>query len=617
MSNVTRVKPQVTRKSKFPVHVILFGAGFCTLYFNPSFQDPFSAPKFWILMILASWMTGYLLTFRNYNLINSNAKRGLYLTISFISLLLLSTFNTDLKYTALFGEYLRRNGFITYLCFGILLISSMLYFKLEDYKLLVRYSYLIIIFLLTYGLMQLNGKDFVTWNNPYNSIISTVGNPNFAAAIFAIITLISLGPVFMSDFPLRYRIISAVIYLLSIYTILKSDARQGLIAIAIGSIFYFTVWLYSWKKRLGILAIGSSSVLSILAILGMLQEGPLKNLLYKESVSVRGYYWRAGISMLKDQPALGIGVDRYGSFFKEFREVQYPIKYGFDITSTNAHNVPIQIFATSGLFVGLLYLLVNIFILFMIFQALRKSNGNSRLIIASISSAWLAYQAQSVISIDNIGVAIWGWVLGGIILALSTDLIYKSNHPSDSNKSIKNSLNKLSQPLISGILVISTCVFVSVLIKGETNMLQTRLRFNPSVEANKIPLQEFANKTINTPLIDPTYKIMSASYLVNTGYINEGISALNKVLEEDPRNQDVLGLLAVYSQQLGNIEQAINFRLSIAKIDPWNAENYFQLGKIYRDLGNHQKMVEYLNKIESFAGMLDIANQAKLELVVK
>jgi tetratricopeptide (TPR) repeat protein len=148
-------------------------------------------------------------------------------------------------------------------------------------------------------------------------------------------------------------------------------------------------------------------------------------------------------------------------------------------------------------------------------------------------------------------------------------------------------------------------------------MLQTRLRFNPSVEANKIPLQEFANKTINTPLIDPTYKIMSASYLVNTGYINEGISALNKVLEEDPRNQDVLGLLAVYSQQLGNIEQAINFRLSIAKIDPWNAENYFQLGKIYRDLGNHQKMVEYLNKIESFAGMLDIANQAKLELVVK
>jgi hypothetical protein len=42
-----------------------------------------------------------------------------------------------------------------------------------------------------YGLMQINGNDFVAWNNPYNSMIATLGNPNFASSLLALIALIS------------------------------------------------------------------------------------------------------------------------------------------------------------------------------------------------------------------------------------------------------------------------------------------------------------------------------------------------------------------------------------------------------------------------------------------
>jgi citrate lyase subunit beta/citryl-CoA lyase len=35
-----------------------------------------------------------------------------------------------------------------------------------------------------------------------------------------------------------------------------------------------------------------------ISILGMLQIGPLKDVLYKGSVSIRGYYWRAGLEMI-------------------------------------------------------------------------------------------------------------------------------------------------------------------------------------------------------------------------------------------------------------------------------------------------------------------------------
>ena len=568
-------------------------------------------------MILASWLIGYLLSFKQYSFLSIDIKRMILLVGIFLIFTILAALNSDFRYTALFGEHLRRNGSLTYFCFGVLFVTSLLYFKLEDYKILIKYSYLIILLLLTYGLLQLNGKDFVTWNNPYNSIISTVGNPNFAAAIFAIITLIAFGPIFMTNFSIWYRILSALIFLLSIFTIFQSDARQGLIAIGIGSFFYINVWLYSKQKIMGIITSIFAVAVTITGISGMLQHGPLAGLLYKDSVSVRGFYWRAAFEMFKDNPMFGVGVDRYGSYFKEFREVEYTIRYGFDITSTNAHNVPLQLFATSGFFVGILYLLINAYILFMIFRALRKSHGNTRLIIASISSAWLAYQAQSIISIDNIGVAVWGWILGGVIVALSNEVILDFEDSNQMSKSSPTQWNSLSQPLISGALVIGTIVLVSVLLKAESNMLQTRVRFNPAVEANRIPLQEFANKTIETPLVDPTYKIMSASYLVNTGFVNEGITVLNSVLDKDSRNQDVLGLLAVYSQQLGNVDEAIDYRKRIEKLDPWNAQNYFELGKLYRDSGDVSNMLYYLDKIDSFAGALDIANQAKIELVIK
>ena len=66
--------------------------------------------------------------------------------------------------------------------------------------------------------------------------------------------------------------------------------------------------------------------------------------------------------MFLSSPLTGIGIDRYGAYFKEFRETQYSLNYGFDLTSSNAHNVPIQLFATGGIFVGGFYILILLFI---------------------------------------------------------------------------------------------------------------------------------------------------------------------------------------------------------------------------------------------------------------
>jgi O-antigen ligase len=125
--------------------------------------------------------------------------------------------------------------------------------------------------------------------------------------------------------------------------------------------------------------------------------------------------------MFRENLWFGVGLDSYGSFFKQYREVEYPLKYGYSLTSSNAHNVFIQNFATGGLFLGISYLLLTAFIFWRGLKSLKHFHGDERFFRSVFFIAWLAFQGQSLISIDNIGISIWGWVLGAIVVGLSTE----------------------------------------------------------------------------------------------------------------------------------------------------------------------------------------------------
>jgi O-antigen ligase len=163
-----------------------------------------------------------------------------------------------------------------------------------------------------------------------------------------------------------------------------------------------SLFFYLRNRNFGFFVIIVSTILSVLALLGMLQKGPLAQFLYKTSVTIRGYYWDAGVSMFLSNPFTGIGMDSYGLYFKEFRNPEYPLLYGFEITSSNAHNIYIQLFATAGIFVGLIYLLLNLYIFRQGVLLVLSLDSEKQKIALILLSAWVGFQAQSIISIDNI-----------------------------------------------------------------------------------------------------------------------------------------------------------------------------------------------------------------------
>jgi hypothetical protein len=418
----------------------------------------------------------------------------------------------------------------------------------------------------------------------------------------------------MSEIGSHYKFFSAAATPALLFLIYKSQSRQGLIAYLLGVSIFLIIYLFGKQRNLGILALLSGVVAVILSLLGMLQIGPLQNLLYKPSVSVRGYYWRAAIEMFKDNPVFGVGIDRYGAYFKQYREVGYPLSYGFEITSSNAHNTFLQFFATGGILLGTSYLLLNLYILKRAIISLKNFTGSNKMFIAGIFSSWIAFHAQSLISIDNVGISIWGWVLGSSIIGLS---ISNSVDLADDRKVFsgkKNEIN-LQRVIVSGSTFALAALLISFLYRAESNTYFGKANFNLQDAATRIAFQNQQLKIIQTPLIDPTYSISAAMDLIQAGFIDEGLLATEKIHTNDFRNLEAINVLAITYQSTSQFEKAIYYRLKMAKLDPWNAANFLELGKLYKIQGNIVGSKEMLDKIISIAPNHPVAVQAKIDLV--
>jgi len=608
-----KVKHLSKSAEESPVRWIFGGLAAITLYFQTNLSDPFNSPKLWIVLIVAAWLVGYIVSFRNIVFTNKELKLTFYLSAFFILFSLIATAFTDFKYIAFFGETQRRNGFFAYISLAIILLATSIFIRLFNVKRLFITVYFIATTSAAYAFMQTTGKDFVKWSNPYNEIIGTVGNPNFAAAVMAILGVLMFSVIFIKDFSIYYRIYAGILTLCLLGLIYRSNARQGLLSYALGIGIFLVVWIYGRNKRLGVIAAGSGLVVFIIAVLAMLQIGPLEKYLYKPSVSIRGYYWRAGIEMLKHHPLFGVGMDRYGAYFKQYREVGYPLNYGFDITSSNAHNTFIQLFATGGIFLGATYLVLNAYILRRAVVGLKNLTGDNRLLLAGIFSAWIAFHAQSLVSIDNIGISIWGWVLGGSIIGLSMS----SNSSSTEDKSyflIRGDQINLARVLVSTASAVIPLIIIVVLYRGEVNTQIASVNYNFQDSSTRPTYKELQNRAVSSKLIDPTYALRSGVNLFLAGFTDDGLAVIKRIHANDPRNLDAINSLAITSEQLNLISDGIFYREKMAKLDPWNAANYLALGKDYKSQGDLVKSKIMLNKILSFASNNPIAEQAKTEL---
>lgn len=600
MPIVQKIIPSTSKIS----YAYLLGIPLITIFFSQNLNDPFNVPKQIILIVISTIL--FVEVLLKYYLSPIKRKSPEFIIFLVISLFcgsqIITLVATDNLSQSFFGETSRRNGLVTYLGFSILMIYGFRIFSHLNATVLYKMLVFTAIPVVVYGLVQITGNDFVEWNNPYNNAITTLGNPNFTSAFLAMCFVGCFVLLFIKSISLILKLLAVFISACSLVIILASESRQGLYAIVIALAFYLNVNLYLQKSKLRVLIYFSSLIMALLSIFGMLQKGPFASILYKDSVSVRGYYWRAGIEMFFNNPLTGVGLDQYGIFYRQFKELEYVNKFGYELTSTDAHNTFIQIFATSGFLAGISYLLLIILIYLSGYKYFKKNtNKNEQNIMLGLLTIFTAFQAQSLISISNLGISAWGWSIGGVIFGIFYHSEVNTENLSSKNnlQSARKSQVNLFKPIIQVFLMVPVMLLSIYIYRSEADMFLLRGIANPSLPDNKIAVQEYSNKVFLNPFSDLYLKIRSALFLGDMGLMEEGYSKMLALEKSYPDNYEVLWSLAIYQEKLGDIEKTIKTRLKISEIDPYNTKNYLLLLNLYKLQNDTMKMQEMVRRIIS------------------
>jgi hypothetical protein len=397
----------------------MLGSAFISIFVLwGSVTDPVNVTKLLALGGVAGAAAAIVISFGLSRLWQAH-KIALILLLIFIATVINSVIQSAAPmYQLIYGAYGRNTGLVTYLLLSLLFVSAA---ALSSNSSFIKISYALLaagVINALYSLWVTLFGDFIGWTNPYGNILGTFGNPNFVGAFLGIFVTVLFAYLLKPSVSIQLRIASAVILLITWFEIKESHAIQGIVVGAGGMALVGFYFLRSRFKSALVPALYSLAVsgIGIVAVLGALQKGPLTSLIYKNSVSLRGEYWQAAWNMSKEFPLTGVGMDTYGDWYRRLRDDQALINPGPNTISNAAHNVVLDQIAFGGWPMFSAYIAILVVVAISIVKVTMRSKEYNFTFIG-LATAWVCYQVQSIISINQIGLAIWGWLLGGALIA--------------------------------------------------------------------------------------------------------------------------------------------------------------------------------------------------------
>ena len=401
--------------------LVPLGAFLTTVFIlTGSVSDPVNSTKLLVVGAFAGAIT-LALGFKGFQ---TSLKLNQWFTLGVLVFLIFATMSTILSNAPivqnLYGVYGRNNGLIMYFAVGVFAIaSSILSSRKHREKIIISFVLAGLVNLI-YGAWVALFGDFVAWNNIYGNLLGTFGNPNFMGSFLGMLFGVILAYAVSPGLDLKFRLLGFVLLLITFFEITQTSAIQGVVLTG-GSIFlcgFFLIWKKLQRRNLLIGYASVGSIIGLLATLGALQIGPLTSLVYKRSVSLRGAYWNAGIETGLNNLFSGAGMDTFGNWYRRTRSLNAVTETpGAEVTTNAAHNVPIDFFANGGVPLAVSYLFLTFVTLVSIVKILKRQREYDPLTV-SLIVGWICYQTQSIISINQIGLAIWGWVFSGTIISL-------------------------------------------------------------------------------------------------------------------------------------------------------------------------------------------------------
>ena len=459
----------------------------------------------------------------------------------------------------LFGTNGRNTGLITYLAFAILFVAAM---TASSSVFLIRFltvALVVGVASLGYGVVQALGGDPFDWVNPYSPVFGFLGNPNFQSSLLGILGTVVFTQLLSGSVKIQIKAAYLVYLLVTLYVIKETASQQGFLVLLIGSTVSLGIFVNQKSRVLGFSYLVLATVGFVAVLVGTLNKGPLASLLYKDSVTYRGDYWRAGWKMTVDNPIFGVGLDSYGDWYRRSRTIEATLRRGPEITSNAAHNVFLDISAYGGFPLLLIYLALMVLVVISAVKVLKRSRGFNAGFVGLVAG-WVAFQAQSIISINQIGLALWGWVLSGLIIG------YEIN-TRDGDEVVEKKTGKSATKPAQTSAATPVAIFVGLIVGVLVGMppYLASAKYKSALETSNPQIIQEAAYIWPT---DPSRMIQVAMTLNDNKLEDQGLQVAQDAVERFPDNFGVWSTLS--SMNKASVEQKAEALAQMKRLDPLN-----------------------------------------------
>ena len=518
-----------------------------------------------------------------------------------------------------------------------------------------------------YALLQSYNWDPIAWGqaNVGHTVFSTLGNSNFSAAYIALTLPLVVWIAFGSPFSQAVRVAGGAVVGASCLALIYLNTTQGDV-VAVVAVLVLGQWVTLRSQKDWLLAslivlpvvaalvmplfLGASGValpggvivftaacsyLGVrwdrkgptvpqgetkqvtgrfwpwfaagtiaVAVAGVLLAGRIAEEI-EQGLEGRVDLWKAALSIFRDNPFLGTGLETFFAHFSAHRPLEHAVEWEF-VTANSAHSVPLGFLSGGGLVLTAAYLFIVSVIGYFGVQAIRKAEPRQRPLLGAVFTSWIAYHLQSLVSIDVPGLIYTQWILGGVLLAGGTPSalqVWRLQKVEPAERGSRR-IGGRQRRGWSGVLV--AILLVSLV------PLSAPLRANMAAQRAQIA---FANSDFETAgrEMDRASRLQPrvGLYAEIEAYLYEQNGPLESALEERER---AARLQPGYSAAALNAARTAKYldRLDVAEywyeravlIDPYGATVLTEAADLFAKTGSEDRAIELLTAFED----LDSAN---------
>ncbi len=339
----------------------------------------------------------------------------------------------------MWGVFGRNTGLLTYASLLLILLGTAMVQEQRTYHKLVDVLVLTGVPTTLYALVQLAGKDPIGWSE--RAAFATLGNINFSSAFFGLVALSAFTLSLGRSVKFWARLLLWALAGIDLMIILATGSIQGFMIFlagvgVVGFVFVLKTNSLRWVRVPYLLLGLGGFTLSVLALMNI---GPLARFIFQNSILFRYDYWYAGWIMSLKNPLFGVGLDSYGDWYRELRGPTATLRTGPDRITNTAHNIYLDLSASGGFPLLLAFGILLAFAARASYLVLRRSTSFSTYFTALLA-CWIAYLVQAAVSINQIGVGIWGWLFTGAIIGYEYSTRETASHNSKDLKKSKKSV---------------------------------------------------------------------------------------------------------------------------------------------------------------------------------